>query len=71
MRQAVTSLEGVVSAQVSFEDKRAEVVYRPVRVDPEQLVEAVEQAGFEAELARHRGKTEAPADRSPEGGDEP
>lgn len=63
MRQALTSLEGVESAEVSFEQKRAEVVYRPDEVGPDRLAEAVDEAGFEATL--ERGEDEEP--RGPTG----
>ena len=50
MRQALLGVEGVVSAEVSFDDARADVRYLPNLVKPAALVEAVEEAGFGAEV---------------------
>lgn len=43
-------MEGVVGAEVSFDEKRAEVRYRPELVGPEELIEAVDATGFRARL---------------------
>ena len=48
MRQALLSLDGVVSATVSYEDKRADVQYRPELVEPATLIKAIEDIGFMA-----------------------
>lgn len=50
MSRELTSLKGVVEADVSFDDRRARVSYRPERVTPEELVEAVDRTGFDAAL---------------------
>lgn len=44
------NVDGVVSADVSFDDARAEVRYLPDVVQPPALVTAVEEAGFGAEV---------------------
>ena len=60
MRQALTGLDGVVAAEVSFEEARARVRYRPDVTNPEAMIAAVEAIGFRARVA------EAPdAARSP------
>ena len=48
MRQALLRLDGVVSATVSYEKKRADVQYRPERVEPSALIKAIEDIGFVA-----------------------
>lgn len=58
MRQALLALDGVVAADVSFDDKRAEVRYRPELVTPEQLADAVSEAGFPAEVDNGRKENE-------------
>jgi Cu/Ag efflux protein CusF len=55
-------LDGVVQADVSFEEKTATVRYDPNKVTPEQMVEAINQIGFRASLrepatdARYQGQ---------------
>lgn len=51
MRQALLALDGVVTAEVSFDDERAQIRYRPDLVTPDQLAETVTAAGFPAEIA--------------------
>ncbi len=51
MSQALKAVQGVVDAEVSFDTKRAEVHYDPEMVAPEKLVQAVNDAGFGANLA--------------------
>ena len=43
--------EGVVEAVVLFDEKRADIEYRPDLVTPEQLVEVVNETGFTAKLS--------------------
>ena len=50
MSQGLKAVAGVVDAEVSYDDQRAEVQYRPDIVTPEKLVEAVEETGFGAAL---------------------
>lgn len=46
--EALTRLEGVESAVVNLQNKSAKVVYDPERVQLQQLLEAVEEEGYEA-----------------------
>jgi len=48
VRQALTGVEGVVSAEVSFSDARAVVRYRPTTANVESMVSAVAAVGFRA-----------------------
>eukprot|EP00850_Spirogloea_muscicola_P017926 SM000159S01757 [mRNA] locus=s159:74244:78897:- [translate_table: standard] len=49
VERALAALPGVASASVALLQNRAEVVYDPAHIKVEDLVEAVEDAGFEAE----------------------
>eukprot|EP00850_Spirogloea_muscicola_P000144 SM000001S04546 [mRNA] locus=s1:856403:861068:- [translate_table: standard] len=49
VERALAALPGVASASVALLQNRAEVVYDPAKIKVEDLVEAVEDAGFEAE----------------------
>jgi copper chaperone CopZ len=44
------NVDGVVNADVSFEDATAMVTIRPDRVRGEDLTRAVQEAGFEAQV---------------------
>ena len=55
MRQALRDVDGVVDANVSYDEKRAEVRYHPEVVDPAVMVEAIDGAGFSAALIEHDG----------------
>ena len=48
VRHGLREVDGVVAAQVSYDDKRAQVEYRPGLVTPESLVAAVDRIGFQA-----------------------
>jgi Cu/Ag efflux protein CusF len=50
-------LDGVVNAEVSFEEKAVTVRYDPVKVTPEQMMAVIKTIGFRA------GRGELPADR--------
>ena len=50
VHQALASLEGVHSAQVDRARDLARVAYDPAQVDPEQLVAAVNDAGYDARV---------------------
>ena len=54
-------LDGVVHAEVSFEEKAATVQYDPNKVSPEQMIAAVNGIGFRASLQ------ELPADKRYQG----
>ena len=44
------SVDGVIAAEVSYDDERADVRYRLGLVDPEVLVKAIEEAGFQGSV---------------------
>ncbi len=44
------SVEGVIAAEVSYDDKRADVQYRPDLVEPDVLVNAINDIGFKASV---------------------
>ena len=46
--RALQGLDGVQSAQVSLDDKRAVVSYDPAKVRVDQMVEVVEDEGYTA-----------------------
>lgn len=48
VKKALEGLKGVKTAQVSFKEKLARVIYEKGVVTVEQMVEAVKDAGFEA-----------------------
>ena len=50
MRRALMSVEGVIAADVSYDDKRADVQYRPDLVEPDVLVNAINDIGFKASV---------------------
>ena len=55
MRRALLQVDGVVAATVSYDDKRADVEYRPDVVAPEALVKAIDEIGFEASVMEPEG----------------
>jgi len=48
--QGLKAVAGVIDAEVSFDEQRADVEYRPDIVAPEALIAAVKEAGFDATL---------------------
>ena len=46
VRQALLAVDGVVQAEVSHADGRAEVVYDPAKVQPAVLQSAIVAAGY-------------------------
>ena len=50
MQFALQSVDGVISASVSFEEKLAAVHVRKDEVGPQQLIKAVEEVGYRAFL---------------------
>ncbi len=43
-------VDGVVDAEVSYDDKRADVRYQPDMVEPAALVAAIDGKGFSASV---------------------
>ena len=54
MRAALEGLKGVKKANVSFNEKRAVVTYDPNQVSPDEMIRAVDRAGFQARLVTKR-----------------
>src|SRR4051812_49090545 len=52
VEEALRSTEGVESARVDLMAHRASVVFDPDRAQPEKLVEAIREAGYDAVLPR-------------------
>lgn len=50
VRERINALSGVVSTTVSLEEKTATVIIYQGRVSPDQLITAVDRAGFQASL---------------------
>ena len=50
VKKALEGLKGVRRAEVSFRKKEARVTFDPAQVTVEQLIEAVNRAGFRAAL---------------------
>jgi copper chaperone CopZ len=48
VRKALEGLKGVRSAEVSFKEKIARVIYQTGTVSLEEMIEAVDKAGFRA-----------------------
>lgn len=42
-RTVLTRLDGVEKAEVSYEESRAMVTYDPEKVDPEQMIKALDE----------------------------
>ena len=52
VKRALVGLKGVERAEVSFRDKEARVRFDPELITVQQLVEAVNRAGFGASVKR-------------------
>lgn len=48
-------LDGVRQARVSFDDKRAQVVYDAQVVTPDRMIQAIEDLGYKARIAKEGG----------------
>lgn len=46
----VEELDGVESVEASYKEGTARVTYDPAQVTPEQIIAAIEELGYEAEL---------------------
>ena len=51
--KALIDISGVKKAIVDREDESAEVTYKSGKVEPEKLVEAVKEAGYEASVIQY------------------
>lgn len=47
-------LDGVREARVNFDEKRARVIYNPREVTPSQMVEAIEDLGYQSRVEEER-----------------
>jgi copper chaperone CopZ len=50
VKRALEGLKGVDTADVSFRDSQARVIFEPDRVTVDQLIDAVNRLGFRASL---------------------
>lgn len=48
VEEAVRKISGVASITIPSSNDRAEVTYNPQRTDPEQIIAAIERAGYRA-----------------------
>lgn len=60
VRTALKKLDGVKDARVDVAAKSATVEYDPTKVTPQQLVDAVNQLGYQASLPANSGSRGAP-----------
>ena len=49
------SVDGVVDADVSYDDKRADVRYQPDKTEPAAMLAAIDDAGFSAAVIENDG----------------
>ena len=49
------SVDGVVEAKVSYDDKRADVRYQPDKAEPAAMLAAIKEAGFSASVIEDDG----------------
>lgn len=47
---------GVITAEVSFEQREAIVEYDPERTAPEKIIEAIEKMGYKAKVKAEKEK---------------
>lgn len=48
INQALSTLEGIIRADVSLEEKKAHVAFDETKIQADRIIEAVEDAGFDA-----------------------
>jgi len=53
----VKKLDGVTSVEASYDDGTAVVTYDPEKVTPEQIIAAIGELGYDAELREDGGTT--------------
>lgn len=46
----LTGIDGVAKAEVSLENKNAVIEFDPAKTNPEALIEAIEEGGYDAAL---------------------
>lgn len=56
VKMKVERLAGVAEAEVSYEKKRARVLYDPEILTPQRIVEAIRDLGYSAELIPPEGR---------------
>jgi len=54
VKKALEGLEGIKRATVSFSEKRADVLYDPVKVTVEDMMSAITRIGFTPKLIGER-----------------
>jgi Cu+-exporting ATPase len=57
VKLAVKKLEGVESVDGSYQKGEAEVVYHPEKVTPDDIIAAIEELGYTAELVDEGSET--------------
>ena len=57
VKMKVKKLDGVESVEASYEDSEAEVVYDPEKVTPNDIVAAIEELGYSAELVEDEAES--------------
>lgn len=50
MKLAVKRLDGIYNVEASYEESKVVVDYEPAEVTPEEIVAAIENVGFKANL---------------------
>lgn len=53
LQDVLTRVQGVIDAEVSFDETRAVVTYDPRRLTTARLVQVIEEAGFRARVQGH------------------
>ena len=48
LEKVLNNVDGVESAKVSLEEKKADIKYDEIQVSEKELIEAIEDAGFKA-----------------------
>jgi copper chaperone CopZ len=52
VRQALMDVDGVVSADVSYEEEQAAIRYYPELTNPDEMISAIDASGFTASLLK-------------------
>lgn len=59
VRIAIKKLEGVIDAKVTLDPDQADVTYDASKVGPQQIVDAINKAGYKARLPKSNGEDTA------------